>query len=235
MLELDELSVRYGPVLAVDRVSLTVNTGQVVALLGANGAGKSSTLQAISGMTPASSGEIRWHGEATTGMPAHKIVRAGVSQVPEGREIFSGLNVLEHLQLGAYLRRDKKAIKADLIRVFDYFPAIADRHTQAVGTLSGGEQQMVVIGRALMARPSLLLLDEPSLGLAPIIVSELYSVLRKICDDMSLSVLLVEQEVNAALTFASFAYVLESGRLVAQDNSDALLGNETLRRSYLGY
>lgn len=235
MLELDHLSVRYGPVLAVDAVSLKVNTGQVVALLGANGAGKSSTLQAISGITPASAGEIRWNGEATTGMPAHKIVRLGVSQVPEGRQVFPGLSVLEHLQLGAYLRGDKSAVKTDLGKVFDYFPAIADRRAQAVGTLSGGEQQMVVIGRALMARPSLLLLDEPSLGLAPIIVSGLYSVLEEICADLKLSVLLVEQEVNAALTFASYAYVLESGRLVAQDQSDALLGNETLRRSYLGY
>ncbi len=235
MLELHDVTVRYGAVLAVDRASMTIEDGQVVALLGANGAGKSSTLRAISGLVPVAEGEIRWNGRRISGLAAHKVVRQGICQVPEGREIFSGLSVRENLRLGAYLRRGRSAVEADLMRVFEYFPVLRDRQQQATGTLSGGEQQMVVMGRAIMSQPSLLLLDEPSLGLAPLIVQQVFSILERICADLGLSVLLVEQDATTALSIASSAYVLEAGRVVAQGSSESLRQDETLRRSYLGY
>jgi len=235
MLELHDVTVRYGAVLAVDRASMTIEDGQVVALLGANGAGKSSTLRAISGLVPVAEGEIRWNGRRISGLAAHKVVRQGICQVPEGREIFSGLTVRENLRLGAYLRRGRSAVEADLARVFEYFPVLLERQHQATGTLSGGEQQMVVVGRAIMSQPSLLLLDEPSLGLAPLVVQQVFSILERICADLGLSVLLVEQDATTALSIASSAYVLEAGRVVAQGSSESLRQDETLRRSYLGY
>ncbi len=235
MLELHDVTVRYGAVLAVDRASMTIEDGQVVALLGANGAGKSSTLRAISGLVPVAEGEIRWNGRRVSGLAAHKVVRQGICQVPEGREIFSGLTVRENLRLGAYLRRGRSAVEADLARVFEYFPVLLERQHQATGTLSGGEQQMVVVGRAIMSQPSLLLLDEPSLGLAPLVVQQVFSILERICADLGLSVLLVEQDATTALSIASSAYVLEAGRVVAQGSSESLRQDETLRRSYLGY
>lgn len=235
MLELHDVTVRYGAVLAVDRASMTIEDGQVVALLGANGAGKSSTLRAISGLVPVAEGEIRWNGRRVSGLAAHKVVREGICQVPEGREIFSGLTVRENLRLGAYLRRGRSAVEADLARVFEYFPVLLERQHQATGTLSGGEQQMVVVGRAIMSQPSLLLLDEPSLGLAPLVVQQVFSILERICADLGLSVLLVEQDATTALSIASSAYVLEAGRVVAQGSSESLRQDETLRRSYLGY
>ncbi len=235
MLELHDVTVRYGAVLAVDRASMTIEDGQVVALLGANGAGKSSTLRAISGLVPVAEGEIRWNGRRVSGLAAHKVVRQGICQVPEGREIFSGLSVRENLRLGAYLRRGRSAIEADMMRVFEYFPVLLERQHQATGTLSGGEQQMVVMGRAIMSQPSLLLLDEPSLGLAPLIVQQVFSILERICADLGLSVLLVEQDATTALSIASSAYVLEAGRVVAHGSSESLRQDETLRRSYLGY
>jgi len=235
MLELHDVTVRYGAVLAVDRASMTIEDGQVVALLGANGAGKSSTLRAISGLVPVAEGEIRWNGRRISGLAAHKVVRQGICQVPEGREIFSGLTVRENLRLGAYLRRGRSAVEADLARVFEYFPVLRERQQQATGTLSGGEQQMVVVGRAIMSQPSLLLLDEPSLGLAPLVVQQVFSILERICADLGLSVLLVEQDATTALSIASSAYVLEAGRVVAQGSSESLRQDETLRRSYLGY
>ncbi len=235
MLELENVTVRYGAVLAVDGVSMTVRDGQVVALLGANGAGKSSTLRAISGLVPPAEGEIRWKGQRISGLPAHKVVRRGICQVPEGREIFAGLSVRDNLRFGAYLRRGHSAVEADMERVFDYFPVLRDRQQQHAGTLSGGEQQMLVIGRAIMSQPSLLLLDEPSLGLAPLIVVQVFSILERICADLGLSVLLVEQDATTALSIASFAYVLEAGRLVAQGASESLRSDDALRRSYLGY
>lgn len=235
MLELHDVTVRYGAVLAVERATMTIEDGQVVALLGANGAGKSSTLRAISGLVPVAEGEIRWNGRRVSGLAAHKVVRQGICQVPEGREIFSGLSVRENLRLGAYLRRGRSAIEADMMRVFEYFPVLRDRQQQATGTLSGGEQQMVVMGRAIMSQPSLLLLDEPSLGLAPLIVQQVFSILERICADLGLSVLLVEQDATTALSIASSAYVLEAGRVVAQGSSESLRQDETLRRSYLGY
>jgi len=235
MLELHDVTVRYGAVLAVDRASMTIEDGQVVALLGANGAGKSSTLRAISGLVPVAEGEIRWNGRRVSGLAAHKVVRQGICQVPEGREIFSGLTVRENLRLGAYLRRARSAVEADLARVFEYFPVLLERQHQATGTLSGGEQQMVVVGRAIMSQPSLLLLDEPSLGLAPLVVQQVFSILERICADLGLSVLLVEQDATTALSIASSAYVLEAGRVVAQGSSESLRQDKTLRRSYLGY
>jgi branched-chain amino acid transport system ATP-binding protein len=235
MLELQDVTVRYGAVLAVDGVSMTVGDGQVVALLGANGAGKSSTLRAISGLVPTAEGEIRWKDKRLSGLPAHKVVRRGICQVPEGREIFAGLSVRDNLRLGAYLRRGRSTVEADMERVFDYFPVLRERQQQHTGTLSGGEQQMLVIGRAIMSQPALLLLDEPSLGLAPLIVQQVFSILERICADLGLSVLLVEQDATTALSIASFAYVLEAGRLVAQGASESLRSDDALRRSYLGY
>ncbi len=235
MLELQDVTVRYGAVLAVDGVSMTVGDGQVVALLGANGAGKSSTLRAISGLVPTAEGEIRWKDKRLSGLPAHKVVRRGICQVPEGREIFAGLSVRDNLRLGAYLRRGRSTVDADMERVFDYFPVLRERQQQHTGTLSGGEQQMLVIGRAIMSQPALLLLDEPSLGLAPLIVQQVFSILERICADLGLSVLLVEQDATTALSIASFAYVLEAGRLVAQGASESLRSDDALRRSYLGY
>ena len=235
MLELKGVTVRYGPVLAVDGVDLTVGDGEVVALLGANGAGKSSTLRAVSGLIGVAAGQIRWNEQRIDRLPAHRIVRLGICQVPEGREVFAGLSVRDNLRLGAYRRRDRAGIAEDMERVFDYFPVLREREGQAVGTLSGGEQQQAVMGRAIMARPSLLLLDEPSLGLAPLIVVQVFDVLARIAADLQLSVLLVEQDATTALSVASSAYVLEAGRVVASGPSDELRQDEALRRSYLGY
>jgi len=235
VLELKGVTVRYGPVLAVDGVDLTVGDGEVVALLGANGAGKSSTLRAVSGLIGVAAGQIRWNEQRIDRLPAHRIVRLGICQVPEGREVFAGLSVRDNLRLGAYRRRDRAGIAEDMERVFDYFPVLREREGQAVGTLSGGEQQQAVMGRAIMARPSLLLLDEPSLGLAPLIVVQVFDVLARIAADLQLSVLLVEQDATTALSVASSAYVLEAGRVVASGPSDELRQDEALRRSYLGY
>ncbi|MCW2691579.1 MAG: livF 1 [Mycobacterium sp.] len=235
MLELCDVTVRYGPVLAVDGVTLSVGDGKVVALLGANGAGKSSTMRAVSGLIGVAGGQVRWNDRRIDGLPAHKIVRLGICQVPEGREVFAGLSVRDNLRLGAYRRRDRAGIAEDMERVFEYFPVLRERESQAVGTLSGGEQQQAVMGRAIMSRPSLLLLDEPSLGLAPLIVAQVFSVLTRIAEDLQLSILLVEQDATTALSVASSAYVLEAGRVVAAGSGDELRQDEALRRSYLGY
>jgi len=235
MLELRDVTVRYGPVVAVDGVSLTVQDEQVVALLGANGAGKTSVLRAISGLRPSASGSITWQGKQISKAPPHRIVRAGICQVPEGREVFAGLSVRDNLRLGAYLRRDRRGVQRDLELMHDYFPVLAQRAHQTAHTLSGGEQQMLVIARALMSRPTLLLLDEPSLGLAPLIVTQVFAILKRICADMKLSVLLVEQDAETALSIASFAYVLEAGRLAVEGPSSVMHEDEALRRSYLGY
>jgi branched-chain amino acid transport system ATP-binding protein len=235
MLELCDVTVRYGPVLAVDGVTLSVGDGKVVALLGANGAGKSSTMRAVSGLIGVAGGQVRWNDRRIDGLPAHKIVRLGICQVPEGREVFAGLSVRDNLRLGAYRRRDRAGIAEDMERVFEYFPVLRERESQAAGTLSGGEQQQAVMGRAIMSRPSLLLLDEPSLGLAPLIVAQVFSVLTRIAEDLQLSVLLVEQDATTALSVASSAYVLEAGRVVAAGSGDELRQDEALRRSYLGY
>jgi len=232
LLELDQLEARYGPVQALYDVSLTVGEGEVVAVLGANGAGKTTTLRAISG-TVARSGVIELDGRELKGRP-EAIARAGVAHVPEGRGTFVDLTVTENLRLGAYVRRDRD-VKRDLERVAGYFPWMAERGGQRAGTLSGGEQQMLALGRALMSRPRLLLLDEPSLGLAPMVVREFFRTVRELNENEGLTVLLVEQDARIALSISSRAYVLEVGRVALTGTSSELRDDESVRRSYLGY
>jgi branched-chain amino acid transport system ATP-binding protein len=232
LLELDKVEARYGPVQALHGVSLTVGEGEVVAVLGANGAGKTTTLRAISG-TVSRSGTIELDGKQLRGGP-EAAARAGVAHVPEGRGTFVDLTVNENLRLGAYPRRDRK-VKADLARMAEYFPWMGERGGQRAGTLSGGEQQMLALGRALMSRPRLLLLDEPSLGLAPMVVSECFRIVRELNESEGLTVLVVEQDARIALSSSSRAYVLEVGRVALSGTSDALRDDESVRRSYLGY
>ena len=235
MLNVSDLHVAYGPVLAVRGISLTVPKGQIVALLGANGAGKSATLRTISGLQRPTHGTIEFEGRRIDNIPAERIVQMGISQVPEGRQIFTDLTVMENLRLGAYTRRDGAGIKRDLDRTFTYFPVLGERRGQTAALLSGGEQQMLAIGRALMAKPSLLLLDEPSLGLAPMLVREIFRIVKAINEEEGLTILLVEQNANLALEIANEAYVLETGQVVLEGSAEELRGNEAVRRSYLGY
>ena len=232
LLELDQVEARYGPVQALYDVSLTVAEGEVVSVLGANGAGKTTTLRAISG-TVARAGGIELEGKALKGGP-EAAARAGVAHVPEGRGTFVDLTVNENLRLGAYTRRDRD-VRKDIERVAAYFPWIAERGGQRAGTLSGGEQQMLALGRALMSRPRLLLLDEPSLGLAPMVVREFFRTVRELNEKEGLTVLLVEQDARIALAISSRAYVLEVGRVALTGTSAALRDDENVRRSYLGY
>jgi branched-chain amino acid transport system ATP-binding protein len=232
LLELDGVEARYGPVPALYGVSLTVDEGEIVAVLGANGAGKTTTLRAISG-TVSRRGTIVLEGKPLRGGP-EAAARAGVAHVPEGRGTFVDLTVDENLRLGAYTRRDRQ-VKADQQRVAEYFPWMAERGGQRAGTLSGGEQQMLALGRALMSRPRLLLLDEPSLGLAPMIVREFFRIVRELNENEGLTVLLVEQDARIALSISSRAYVLEVGRVALSGPSGELRGDESVRRSYLGY
>ena len=232
LLELDEVQARYGPVQALRGVSLTVSEGEIVAVLGANGAGKTTTLRAISG-TVARSGVIELEGRALKGGP-EAAARAGIAHVPEGRGTFVDLTVDENLRLGAYTRRDR-GVKEDVGRVAGYFPWMAERGGQRAGTLSGGEQQMLALGRALMSRPKLLLLDEPSLGLAPMVVREFFRVVRELNQQEGLTILLVEQDARIALSLSSRAYVLEVGRVALTGTSRELRDDESVRRSYLGY
>jgi branched-chain amino acid transport system ATP-binding protein len=232
LLELDSVEARYGPVQALRGVSLTVGEGEVVAVLGANGAGKTTTLRAISG-TVSRTGAIDLDGRPLRGGP-EAMARAGIAHVPEGRGTFVELTVNENLRLGAYTRRDG-GIKADLERVAGYFPWMAERGSQRAGTLSGGEQQMLALARALMSRPRLLLLDEPSLGLAPLVVREFFRIVRELNEKEGLTVLVVEQDARIALSVSSRAYVLEVGRVALAGSSDDLRENESIRRSYLGY
>jgi branched-chain amino acid transport system ATP-binding protein len=233
LLELTGVEARYGPVTALHGVSMTVAEREVVAVLGANGAGKTTTLRAISG-TVKRSGEIRLAGGAL-GRTPEAVARRGIAHVPEGRGTFAELSVQENLRLGAYLRRDRSSIRSDFERVYSYFPQLADRRGQQAGTLSGGEQQMLALGRALMLRPRLLLLDEPSLGLAPLVVAELFGIVRRLNADDGLAVLVVEQNATVALDVASRAYVLEAGRVAVEGTSEELRENESVRKSYLGY
>ena len=235
MLNVSDLHVSYGPVLAVRGVSLAVPKGQIVALLGANGAGKSSTLRTISGLLRPANGTIEFEGRRIDRVPAERIVQLGISQVPEGRQIFTELTVMENLRLGAYTRRDRAGVKRDLDLTFTYFPVLGERRGQTAMLLSGGEQQMLAIGRALMAKPSLLLLDEPSLGLAPMLVREIFRIVKAINEEEGLTILLVEQNANLALEIANEAYVLETGQVVLEGSAAELRGNEAVRRSYLGY
>jgi branched-chain amino acid transport system ATP-binding protein len=236
LLELDDVRVRYGQIEALKGVSLTVDEGEIVSLIGANGAGKTTTLKTISGIRPAFAGSIRFKGEDVTGVAGHKRVQLGLCQAPEGRGIFPGMSVLDNLQMGAYAwqgRGGRGTGKKDFDRVFELFPRLAERRGQMGGTLSGGEQQMLAIGRALMARPSLLLLDEPSMGLAPKLVAQIFTIIKEI-NGQGTTVLLVEQNAAQALGMAHRAYVLETGRIVRTGPASELLHDESVRAAYLG-
>ncbi|MCH8008377.1 MAG: ABC transporter ATP-binding protein [Chloroflexi bacterium] len=233
MLSLRDIHVSYGSVLALKGVSLEVPVGGIVSLLGANGAGKTTTLRAISGLLHPTSGTIEFEGERIDRMPAERVVRIGISQVPEGRQIFTEFTVMENLRLGAYTRRDR-GVRQDIDRICSYFPVLGERSGQRAALLSGGEQQMLAIGRALMAKPRVLLLDEPSLGLAPILVREIFEIIKTINKEEQLTILLVEQDASLALSFADYGYVLESGTVAVEAASEELRGNESVRRSYLG-
>jgi branched-chain amino acid transport system ATP-binding protein len=233
LLELHDVRVRYGGIEAVKGVSIRVDEGELVTLIGGNGAGKSTTLKAISGVKRPASGEIRFRGERIDALAPHEIVQMGISQAPEGRRIFAGMSVRENLEMGAYGRRDGKGVREDFERVYTLFPVLKERERQAGGTLSGGQQQMLAIGRALMARPSLLTLDEPSMGLAPLLVEKIFELLKEI-HDQGTTVLLVEQNAHMALGAADRGYVIESGNIVLEDDADKLLGNDDVRKAYLG-
>ena len=233
MLELKGVCTAYGNIQALWDVDLRIERGEIVTLVGANGAGKSTTLMSISGAIPLQRGEILFEGKPINRLKTDRIVQLGISQVPEGRLIFPDLTVMENLELGAYLRRDKAEIRRDLDHMFDLFPILARRSAQAGGTLSGGEQQMLAISRALMARPRLLLLDEPSLGLAPIVIRQIFEIIQRINKD-GVTVFLVEQNANQALKVASRGYVMETGRITMQGEGEKLLADENVRRAYLG-
>ena len=234
LLELEDVVVRYGKIEALKGVSVAVDEGEIVTLIGANGAGKTTTLKTISGLRPLTSGDIRFEGESIVGLPPHELVALGISQAPEGRGIFPGMSVLENLEMGAYGQRTTRAqIDTRLDRVFTLFPRLADRRRQQGGTLSGGEQQMLAIGRALLAEPKVMLLDEPSMGLAPQLVAQIFSIISEI-NAQGITVLLVEQNAAQALRRADRAYVLETGRVVKSAPAAELLADETVRNAYLG-
>jgi branched-chain amino acid transport system ATP-binding protein len=234
MLETHNLKVAYGSITAIHDLSISVPKGGIVTLIGANGAGKSTTLRAISGILRSSSGSILFEGEDITHLPPHKIVERGLSQVPEGRMIFANLTVRENLEMGAYRRRDRKAFPQDFDYIFSIFPRLKERERQVAGTLSGGEQQMLAIGRALMSKPKCLMLDEPSLGIAPILVRTIFEKIGEINRELGLTVLLVEQNANLALKVSQRGYVLETGNVILEDTSEALRANAKVRESYLG-
>ena len=234
MLEIDALEVAYGSIHALHGITLRVTKGSIVTLVGSNGAGKSTTLRAISGLVRASKGSIRFEGKDITHCKSHEIVALGLAHVPEGRMIFTNLTVLENLRMGAYLRRDKRAIAQDLEFVLETFPRLRERLTQQAGTMSGGEQQMLAIGRALMGRPSCLMLDEPSLGIAPILVKTIFEKIMQVNRDLGLTVLLVEQNANLALDVSHYGYVLETGRILLEDRSENLRSNPAVQAAYLG-
>ena len=234
MLEVHEIQTYYGNIQALKKVSLRIDEGEIVTLIGANGAGKTTTLMSICGVTPPRHGEIRFRGQAIQHSSAEQIVTLGVCQVPEGRHIFPQMSVLENLEMGAYLRADKTGIKADIDQVFGRFPILEKRRNQAGGTLSGGEQQMLAISRALLARPALLLLDEPSLGLAPLIIKQIFEIIRQINVENNTTVFLVEQNANQALKIAHRGYVMENGAITLEDKAENLLSNEDVKRAYLG-
>ena len=233
LLEIDNISLLYGRIQALHGISLTVNQGEIVALIGANGAGKSTTMRAVSGIRPVASGQIRFEGEDITKLRADLRVVRGISQAPEGRGIFPGMTVLENLEMGAYVRRDAAAVRSDMDRVFGLFPRLAERRKQAGGTLSGGEQQMLAVGRALMSRPKLMLLDEPSMGLAPMLIQQIFSIITEI-NQQGTTILLVEQNAQQALTRAHRGYVLETGRIVMSGTGQDLLHDPAVKEAYLG-
>ncbi|EOD64181.1 ABC transporter ATP-binding protein [Amycolatopsis vancoresmycina] len=233
LLELSDVSVHYGRIQAVSGLSIQVNEGEVVTLIGANGAGKSTTMRAISGIRPISSGKITFAGEDISKLRGDLRVVRGISQAPEGRGIFPGMTVMENLDMGAYARKDRKDLSADLERVFELFPRLAERKTQMGGTMSGGEQQMLAIGRALMAKPKLLLLDEPSMGLAPQFIQQIFRIITEI-NKQGTTVLLVEQNAQQALSRAHRAYVLETGRITKTGTGKELLADNSIKEAYLG-
>lgn len=232
-LEIRDLHVSYGGIRALKSIDLTVEEGQIVTLIGANGAGKSTTLRAISGLQKPQSGSILYGGEELVGLPAKEIVRRGIIHVPEGRRVFPDMTVAENLKIGAFLRKDKDGIASDMDYVYSLFPRLKERSWQPAGTLSGGEQQMLAVGRALMSRPKVLMMDEPSLGLAPLIVKDIFSIIRRVNAD-GITVLLIEQNANAALRIADYGYVLETGVIALTGTGEELLRNESVREAYLG-
>lgn len=233
MLEVKQIDVYYGAIHALKGISLEVAEGEIVTLIGANGAGKSTTLRTISGLLKPQQGTITFEGQTIAAKPAQQIVKLGISQVPEGRRIFANMSVMENLELGAYIRNDSKGIAEDLEMVFKKFPRLAERRTQIAGTLSGGEQQMLAMGRALMSRPRILLLDEPSMGLAPLLVKEIFSIIKEI-NATGTTILLVEQNAHMALSIAHKAYVLETGRITLSGTAKELAASESVRKAYLG-
>ncbi len=234
MLEIDALEVAYGSIHALHGISLQVAKGSIVTLVGSNGAGKSTTLRAISGLVRATKGSVHFEGTDISRRKPHEIVGLGLAHVPEGRMIFTNLTVLENLRMGSYLRRDKKAIAQDLDFVLETFPRLKERLAQQAGTMSGGEQQMLAIGRALMGRPTCLMLDEPSLGIAPILVKTIFEKIVQVNRELGLTVLLVEQNANLALEVSHYGYVLETGRILLQDRSEVLRSNPAVQAAYLG-
>lgn len=233
MLKIKDLNVYYGAIHALKNINIEVNEGEIVTLIGSNGAGKTSTLRAISGLVPIKSGEINFEGNILNTMPNYKIPYLGISHVPEGRRIFANLTVMENLELGAYIRKDKTKVAEDYERVFEKFPRLKERVRQMAGTLSGGEQQMLAMGRALMINPKILLLDEPSMGLAPLVVKDIFSIIKEI-NEAGTTVLLVEQNARMALSIAHKAYVLETGNIVNSGDAKELLNSDAIRKAYLG-
>jgi branched-chain amino acid transport system ATP-binding protein len=233
MLEIKDLEVYYGVIQAIKGISFEVNQGEVIALIGANGAGKTTTLQTITGMLSPKAGKIIFEGQDITKVPGHKIVSMGMAHVPEGRRVFAELSVLENLKLGAYTRKDKAEIAETLKRVYRSFPRLEERKNQSAGTLSGGEQQMLAMGRALMSKPRIILMDEPSMGLSPIFVEEIFHIIQEISESGT-TVLLVEQNAKKALSIADRAYVLETGNIVLSGDANVLMNDESIKKAYLG-
>ena len=234
MLKFKNLQTFYGNIQALKDVSIEISEGEIITLIGANGAGKTTTLMSVCGIVPPRSGDILFMGKPIHDLSPNQIVSLGISQVPEGRRIFPYLTVMENLDMGAFLRTDKDGIKQDMEYIFELFPILAERRHQAGGTLSGGEQQMLAISRALMARPTLLLMDEPSLGLAPLIVKQIFEIIRKVNTENNTTIFLVEQNANLALKVAHRGYVMETGRITLADSAEKLLADEKVKKAYLG-
>lgn len=233
MLEIKDLNVYYGVIHAIKNVSFEVNQGEIIALIGANGAGKTTILHTITGLIAPKSGHVRFEGKDITKTPAHKIVELGMAHVPEGRRVFAEMSVYQNLMMGAYTRKDKSEIEASLETVYKRFPRLEERRNQMAGTLSGGEQQMLAMGRALMSHPQIILMDEPSMGLSPILVNEIFDIIRSV-NEAGTTVLLVEQNAKKALEIADRAYVLETGRIVTSGPADALMNDDSIKKAYLG-
>lgn len=233
LLEVKDLVVSYGGIEALKGISFSVDEGQIVTLIGANGAGKSTTLRAITGIVPVKSGTITYNGEDITGMDTQKVVERGIALVPEGRRVFANLTVLENLKIGAYLRKDTAQIQKDIEYIYKLFPRLEERSWQLAGTLSGGEQQMLAVGRAMMTRPKLIMMDEPSLGLAPLVVKDIFGIISRLSAD-GITILLIEQNANAALHAAHYGYVLETGMMTISGTGEELLSSKSIQEAYLG-